>query len=153
MVKHDEIPGSTKRSALPDAGAEPRGGPVLAPISVGELFDKITILEIKAARIIDSAKQVNVLSELGLLREVSDQAGARSPMLHCLIVELKRVNEALWEIEDEVRACERQGEFGPYFIALARAVYRTNDRRAQLKRQINEVAGSPIIEEKSYKDY
>jgi hypothetical protein len=138
---------------LADAGAGPGGGPVLAPISIGELFDKITILEIKAQRITDSAKQLNVSAELRLLRDVRDREVVRSPMLDCLVTELKRVNDSLWRIEDDIRDCERQGRFGTHFVQLARSVYRTNDRRAQLKRRINELSGSPITEEKSYNDY
>ena len=153
MAKHGQASGSPRPSVTAEAAARTEGRPVFAPISVGELFDKITILEIKAARIIDSAKRVNVLSELRLLTEVSDRAVVPSLMLDDLTAELKRVNESLWAIEDDIRDCERQGEFGAQFIALARAVYRTNDRRAQLKRQINEVSGSPIVEEKFYKDY
>jgi hypothetical protein len=149
MAKHSKALTPMRRSAL----AGPGGEPVLAPISVGELFDKITILEIKAERITDSAKQLNVLSELRLLRDVREREVGRRPVLDCLIVELKQVNDSLWRIEDDIRDCERQGELGLRFVQLARSVYRTNDRRAQLKRQINELSGSRIIEEKSYNDY
>jgi Family of unknown function (DUF6165) len=153
MAKQGKALAPTRRSALADAGAGPGGGAVLAPISVGELFDKITILEIKVKRITDSAKQFNVLSELRLLRDVREREVVRSPVLDCLTAELKQVNDSLWRIEDDIRDCERQGELGLRFVQLARSVYRTNDRRAQLKRQINELSGSRIIEEKSYNDY
>jgi hypothetical protein len=123
---------------------------VLVPGAVGELVDKITILEIKAERIADAAKLANVRSELDLLREVWDQAGGSDLGLDALMEELKKSNEALWQIEDDIRECERRGDFGPRFIELARSVYRNNDRRAELKRKINELSGSSIIEEKSY---
>jgi hypothetical protein len=128
------------------------GEPVLVPIAVGELADKITILEIKAERITDAAKLRNVCSELEQLRAVWDRQGRRPAALEALTQELKKVNESLWVIEDEIRDCERAQDFGPQFIALARAVYRTNDRRAEIKREINLLAGSDIIEEKSYRD-
>ena len=81
------------------------------------------------------------------------EAGAGSKELDDLTAELKRVNETLWEIEDEIRLCEKAQDFGPLFIELARSVYRTNDRRADIKRQINELLGSRILEEKSYQPY
>jgi hypothetical protein len=153
MSKHGKALAPKRRSVLADVKAGPGCGPLLAPISGGELFDKITILEIKAERITESRKLLNVSSELRLLNEVRDREVARSPMLDCLAAELKQVNGSLWRLEDDIRDCERQGEFGPSFVALARSVYRINDRRALLKRQINELSGSLIIEEKSYNDY
>jgi tetratricopeptide (TPR) repeat protein len=126
--------------------------PVFVPVSVGELVDKITILEIKAERIGDPAKRRNVDRELALLRETRDRQ-AQIPPLAALTGELKEVNEVLWRIEDDIRECEREGDFGPRFIELARAVYRTNDRRARLKRRIDESSGSAIREEKSYVGY
>ena len=126
---------------------------VLVPVAVGELADKITILEIKAERITDAAKLRNVRTELDQLRAVWDRQGPHSAGLEALTQELKKVNESLWDIEDEIRDCERAQDFGPQFIALARAVYRTNDRRAEIKREINLLLGSNIIEEKSYRDY
>jgi hypothetical protein len=125
---------------------------VQIPASVGELFDKISILEIKARRIADTEKLRNVTQQLALLREVE---------LHCsgdgrqakLVAELKRVNEELWEIEDAIRGCERRGDFGAQFVVLARAVYQTNDRRCMLKRKISELHGSDIVEEKSYSTF
>ena len=126
---------------------------VLVPIAVGELIDKITILEIKAERIGDPAKQQNVLSELRLLAGVRDAQFARNNEIDHLARELKQVNESLWEIEDEIRECERRRDFGARFIELARAVYQRNDLRSQVKRKINEVSGSRIVEEKSYAPY
>jgi hypothetical protein len=128
-------------------------GAVLVPIAVGELIDKITILEIKAERIGDPAKQQNVLSELRMLAGVRDAQFARNKDIDRLAHELKQVNESLWEIEDEIRECERRRDFGPRFIELARAVYQRNDLRSQVKRKINEVSGSRIVEEKSYAPY
>lgn len=123
------------------------------PIAPGELIDKITILEIKAERIADADRRANVVLERDLLRAARDDALADAPPVTDLAADLKAVNEALWEIEDAIRDCERQDDFGPRFIELARSVYRTNDRRAALKRAINERLGSAIIEEKSYSAY
>jgi len=124
--------------------------PLLAPISTGELLDKISILEIKAAAITDPAKQANVKRELAALEAVRERAVASLPELAALYAELKSANQALWKIEDEIREHERSRQFDERFVALARDVYRTNDRRAVLKRRINELTGSEIVEEKSY---
>jgi len=124
--------------------------PVLVPVAIGELADKISILEIKAERIGDPAKLRNIRFELEQLQAVWEQRGPAGPAVDRLVVELKEANETLWEIEDDIRDCERQRDFGPRFIELARAVYRNNDRRAELKRKINELSGSAIVEEKSY---
>lgn len=122
------------------------------PVSWGELIDKITILEIKSVRIDDPVKQANVARELSLL---ADRLATipMPPAVDGLTAELKAVNLALWEIEDEIRDCERAGDFGPRFVELARSVYRTNDRRAALKKDINAALGSAIVEEKSYAAY
>jgi hypothetical protein len=127
--------------------------PVVIPVAIGELADKITVLEIKAERIADAVKLKNVRAELDLLRAVWQQRGGRGPVLDELIRELKKTNESLWVIEDDIRECEHRQDFGPRFIELARAVYRNNDERALLKRKINELTGSSIIEEKSYSGY
>jgi hypothetical protein len=119
-------------------------------IAPGELLDKITILEIKAERIKDPDKLRNVRAELSLLSESRERSIIDPGGLAELTAELKAVNEALWQIEDEIRACEFTGDFGPRFIELARSVYQQNDRRAAVKRRINERLGSRIIEEKSY---
>ena len=123
---------------------------LLVPISVGELLDKISILEIKAASIADPAKLVNVRHELKALQRVHAREVAPLPELPALYAELKTVNQELWRIEDEIREHERGGQFDERFIELARNIYRTNDRRAVLKRRINELTGSEIVEEKSY---
>ncbi|MXZ37151.1 MAG: hypothetical protein F4230_15105 [Holophagales bacterium] len=122
-------------------------------VSPGELIDKITILEIKAERIADPGKLANVHRELRSLTATREEALEPSPELEEFTAELRRINERLWEIEDDIRDCERNGDFGERFIELARAVYRTNDRRAAAKRSINELLGSELIEEKDYADY
>jgi post-segregation antitoxin (ccd killing protein) len=122
-------------------------------VGPGELIDKLTILEIKQARIDDPAKRANVTTELESLRRTRDQSIAPSPALDALAAELTRINQALWDIEDDLRACERAQDFGPRFIGLARAVYHQNDQRAATKRRINELLSSTIVEEKSYERY
>ena len=125
---------------------------VQIPGSIGELFDKITILEIKSARIKDSGKLQNVRHELELLLALKAKYGLSNDDQASLVAELKSVNEALWEIEDDIRDCERRQDFGENFISLARSVYKTNDRRAEIKKELNVLHGSSIVEEKSYGD-
>jgi len=127
--------------------------PVLAPVSVGELIDKIVILEIKAARITDRDKLARISKELNLLNQIDYGAAECRQEIAALKEELRQVNEALWDIEDRLRDCEREQEFGPLFVQLARAVYRTNDRRSALKRRINEISGSAITEAKAHPAY
>ncbi len=122
-------------------------------VAPGELIDKITILMIKSERMDDPAKLANVLLELDILRAARGSSISESEALDDLTTRLKKVNEALWEIEDNIRACEAERDFGDNFVQLARAVYRTNDKRAELKREINLLLGSEIVEEKSYKSY
>ena len=126
---------------------------LLVPVSPGELIDKITILEIKSARMTDATKLANVRTELGLLQETwraspysQTDIGAEWSALH-------DVNGKLWDIEDDIRDKERAGAFDARFIELARAVYVTNDERAAIKKRINTQLGSKLVEEKSYKDY
>ena len=128
-------------------------GRLIIEVSAGELIDKITILEIKAERIEDAEKRVNVHKELSTLRDSRDAAIEASPELDRLTAELKAVNERLWAIEDDIRDCERDKDFGETFVALARAVYVTNDKRAALKKEINLLLGSNLVEEKSYAEY
>jgi hypothetical protein len=123
---------------------------IMVPIAPGELIDKLTILRLKADRITDAAKRGNVLVEQAALQAVADAALPKSAALTALWEELYRINAELWVIEDDIRACEAAGDFGPDFIRLARAVYRTNDRRAEVKKAINLTLGSAIVEEKSY---
>lgn len=126
---------------------------IAVQISPGELIDKITILEIKRERIRDEGKLHNVHAELRSLDASRHRALRPSQDLDRLTAELKAINESLWEIEDEIRNCERRGDFGQRFIELARSVYRSNDRRSAVKRQINQLLGSQLIEEKSYTSY
>jgi hypothetical protein len=126
---------------------------ILVEISPGEMIDKITILLIKSERIKDEMQLANVRHELSVLSEEMDKNIPRSPDLDILVSELKSVNEALWGIEDDIRDCERAEEYSQLFIDLARSVYITNDKRADLKRDINLLLGSRIMEEKSYKPY
>jgi len=123
------------------------------PVSPGEVLDKITILEIKSERITDPEKVANVRSELALLQETWASNIRDSEIIQDLHARLKEINEALWEIEDDIRDKERAREFDDRFIELARAVYVTNDRRSQVKKELNLHLGSEIIEEKSYQDY
>ena len=127
-----------------------RSGPIKVEISPGELLDKIAILEIKAGRIADPQKLAHVRHELGMLERARDAFVPRPSVLSPLTGELRAVNEALWEIEDAIRAEEAAARFGPRFIVLARAVYRNNDRRAAIKKRINELLGSAIVEEMCY---
>jgi len=127
--------------------------PILAPVSAGELVDKITILRVKVTRIGDPAKEANVRAELALLEATADQALESSPELERLTADLTQINAALWDVEDGKRDHERRQDFGPSFVALARQVYIDNDRRAAVKRAINALVGSEIVEEKSYKPY
>jgi hypothetical protein len=120
------------------------------PVSAGELFDKITILRLKATRIADASKRTAVTRELELLEREAGSAYRSDTTLAGLVDALHAVNEELWEIEDAIRVCEQAGEFGPEFVALARAVYRTNDRRSAAKAAIDAHLGSTIVEVKSY---
>ncbi len=139
--------------ALRETASRPaRKQRLLVEVSAGELLDKLTILRIKSQRIVDPEKLRNIRTEMEALTGVR-QGLAPSRELEELEEQLAAVNEQLWDIEDAIRACERGGDFGPRFIELARSVYRTNDRRAGLKRAINELLGSAIVEEKSYAEY
>jgi uncharacterized protein YoxC len=128
---------------------------IQAPISLGELIDKITILEIKVTNIGDAAKLKNVSHELDILNAkvntLLDDVGQAK--LAPLKQALKDINQELWVIEDDIRDCERAKDFSDKFIQLARSVYFTNDKRAAVKKDINLAFGSELIEEKSYKDY
>lgn len=125
---------------------------VMAPVSPGELLDKITILEIKSERIADADKVKNVRYELELLSKLWQDAIPDADVSEERAA-LKAVNGELWDIEDDIREEERAKRFESRFIELARAVYFTNDRRAALKKQVNTKLGSAIVEEKSYSDY
>ena len=119
-------------------------------VAPGELIDKLTILDIKLSRLRDDDKRRNVRTERALLAEAFETLDARDSVAP-LVARLRHVNEALWVIEDDIRDCERLGDFGSTFVTLARAVYKTNDERADIKRTINTMLGSRIMEEKSYR--
>ena len=123
------------------------------PVSVGEVVDKVTILEIKSDRISDEAKLRNIRAELDQLRPMVSGGVFDSAEVTALFDGLRAVNGELWDIEDTIRAEEAAGRFGDRFVELARAVYVTNDRRAELKKKINLATGSDLVEEKSYEDY
>ena len=123
------------------------------PVSPGELIDKLTILEIKLERMSDPTKKANVAKEFDVLSEELAKSVRQSSELTQLHSALKQVNETLWVVEDDIRDCERAQDFGTKFIELARSVYRINDRRAELKKEINLLLNSDLIEEKSYAAY
>ena len=119
------------------------------PVPVGELFDKITILRIKAVRLSDAGQLANVRRELEELEAVAAQVPA-SAELDGLVTQLQAINDGLWDVEDGKRAHEREGRFDADFVALARRVYKENDQRAAIKRDINRLTGSTLVEEKSH---
>lgn len=126
---------------------------ILIEVGPGELIDKITILVIKSERMSDEGKLKNVRHELDVLMKARKAHIPDSAELTRLEAELKAVNEALWVIEDDIRQCEADKDFGQTFIDLARSVYKQNDKRAALKKEINLLTGSSIIEEKSYTEF
>ena len=126
---------------------------ISVPIAYGELIDKITILEIKSERIRDAAKLANVRVELDLLNDTWGTNPASSTDIAAERTDLRRVNEALWDIEDRIRLKEKARAFDDEFVELARSVYIRNDERAAIKRVINQKLGSTLVEEKSYQDY
>ena len=123
------------------------------PVSVGEVLDKITILQIKLAHISDAAKRANIHNELDALLPLVAGDAFTTDQMQALMAELKSVNEALWDIEDDIREKEAAKSFDAEFIRLARTVYITNDKRAEIKKQINLATGSALVEEKSYESY
>lgn len=127
---------------------------VNVPISVGELFDKISILEIKSERLSDKQKLKNVIHELQLLRDIADalDLGARAE-LATIFPKLKQVNERIWEAEDKIRDFEKNRIFDSSFLEVARSIYRLNDSRAAAKRELNLLTNSTVVEEKSYSEY
>lgn len=125
----------------------------LLPVSWGEVFDKLSILDIKSERISDPDKRRNVERERDEIVAVVGNMDRFPPGLPALLVQLKATNAQLWDVEDGKRQAEREQRFDAHFIALARQVYIGNDRRAALKRDINTLLGSAIVEEKSYAAY
>jgi hypothetical protein len=126
---------------------------IYTEISAGELFDKISILEIKKNKIKDKTKRNIVLKELSSLQETVNENIEKSKSLTKLYKKLKSINLRLWKIEDDIRDCERKRNFEDEFIKLARAVYFTNDDRSRVKNKINGLTKSNISEVKSYKKY
>jgi hypothetical protein len=127
---------------------------ILAEISVGELFDKITILNIKTKKISDNDKLQNIQTELKILEEQSKKINVSDiNSLNELVSQLQQINEDLWDIENQKRECEAQKDFGEIFIKLSRDVHFKNDIRAQIKKEINLLSNSQIVEEKEYSRY
>ncbi len=125
----------------------------LVPVSWGELLDKISILQIKAERVVDPAALANVEAELAALMHVAAQGALADPDIEAMRASLKQINDALWGIEDRIREKEAQQAFDAEFVELARSVYKTNDRRAAVKREINLHLKSALVEEKHYSSY
>ena len=123
---------------------------ILTPVSIGELIDKITILEIQAERIDDAAKLANVRTELDGLLPLYATQRSNQPALEALKQQLKVINERMWDIQDQLRDKEAAQVFDDAFVQLARGVYRTNGERVQVKNEINRLAGSALVEEKQY---
>ena len=126
---------------------------ILSEISAGDLLDKISILEIKLEKIKDKASQEEINKEYKILKEVQNSNVEIAEKLKTLLKEIKEVNLNLWNIEDKLRICEKNKDFGQNFIELARSVYLNNDKRSKIKSKINEVSGSNIKEIKQYVDY
>lgn len=122
-------------------------------LSIGEFFDKMTILEIKKERISDLGKLENINNEYSYLEGLLDELSIRREDVAEEVGKLKQVNEKLWIIEDDIREKERRRSFDAEFIELARSVYITNDQRSEIKRAINLKLGSNFVEEKSYEEY
>ena len=126
---------------------------ILVPLSVGELIDKISILKIKKKKITNKNKQKNIIKELKFLERIYKSNIKKNKKLDRCEKQLIKINKILWEIEDEIRNCESKRDFKEIFIKLARSVYINNDKRSKIKREINTITGSNLIEEKSYKSY
>ncbi len=126
---------------------------VLSEISTGELLDKISILEIKLEKIRDKESQIQINKEYKMLKEVQNSQIELTDSIKKLFNSIKEVNLNLWNIEDKIRICEKNKDFGKNFIELARGVYLNNDKRAKIKSEINKLLGSNIIEIKQYVDY
>ena len=123
-------------------------------VSNGELLDKLTILELKLSNISDVQKLTNIQKEYDELNPLAGQLfDSYGEELKNLYKQLAEINSELWAIEDDIRECERNKDFGSDFVSLARAVYFTNDKRSEIKKSINLLTGSGFVEEKSYEDY
>lgn len=126
---------------------------ILTEISAGELFDKLSILEIKLDKINDNNKKKEIKKEFDILKKIQTSTIKSDDELENLFNSLKKINNNLWEIEDKIRICEKNNDFGEVFIKLARDVYFNNDKRAKIKFQINKKLKSNITEIKQYTDY
>ena len=126
---------------------------ILSEISAGELLDKISILEIKIDKIKNVNSQQEINKEYKLLKEVQNSNIEMSDKIKYLFEKIKEVNLQLWDIEDKIRICEKNKDFGKKFVDLARKVYFNNDKRAKIKLEINEILGSSIKEVKQYASY
>ena len=126
---------------------------ISTPVSYGEILDKITILEIKAIKIKNEQKCKNVKYELNILLQTWNEHVKQSNDLDNLKERLKQVNQSLWDIEDNIRIKESKNQFDNEFIQIARSVYYENDKRAEVKKEINLFLGSELVEEKSYEKY
>ena len=123
-------------------------------VSNGELLDKLTILELKLSNISDVQKLTNIQKEHDELNPLAGKLfDSYGEELKNLYKQLAEINSELWTIEDDIRECERNKDFGSDFVTLARAVYFTNDKRSEIKKSINLLTGSGFVEEKSYEDY
>ena len=126
---------------------------ILTEISAGELFDKLSILEIKLDKINDNNKKKEIKKEFDILKKIQTSTIKSDDELENLFNSLKKINNNLWEIEDKIRICEKNNDFGDVFVMLARDVYFNNDKRAKIKFQINKKLKSNITEIKQYADY
>ena len=126
---------------------------ILSEISAGELLDKISILEIKVEKIKNKSDLEEINKEYKILKESQKLAIDSTDKIQKLFQEIKEINQKLWEIEDEIRNCEKKKDFGQIFISLARSVYFNNDKRAKIKSEINKLLGSNIKEIKQYSNY
>ena len=126
---------------------------ILTEISAGELFDKIAILEIKLVKIKDKENLLEINKEYESLKETKNSNIKLTKNLEKLIIQLKKINLKLWDIEDKKRICEKNKDFGQAFVDLSRSVYLNNDKRANIKSEINKILGSNIREIKKYANY
>ena len=126
---------------------------ITIPVSSGELVDKISILKIKRRKIANKSKLQNINHELSLLNKIYKNNFKKNKKILLYEKKLIKINKKLWDIEDKIRLHESKKNFNQKFIDLARAVYINNDQRSEIKKKINELTGSPLIEEKSYKSY
>ena len=123
---------------------------IMLPVGAGELLDRLTILEIKARHAVDARRAAAILVRLEAVNAAAAEAGLTAAAFQPALLKLRTINAALWDLEDELRTCEAEGDFGARFVALARGVYQNNDRRALVKNEIDERSGSAMADEKVY---